>query len=101
MFIQIDFFPPRTPSKKPLKQTKDGVTAWVCAADHVAYDLIAHLEASGIKVPQHVSVVGFDGISSPLKNLNYPQLRYHIDRLVTMPLKDSMKLLKILTIKAN
>lgn len=49
------------------KQTKDGVTAWVCAADHVAYDLIEHLEESGIKVPQQVSVVGFDGISSPLK----------------------------------
>ncbi|MDG1702318.1 MAG: LacI family DNA-binding transcriptional regulator [Opitutae bacterium] len=59
---------PQDSIKEAIKQTKDGVTAWVCAADHVAYDLIKHLEKAGIKVPKDVSVVGFDGISSPLKN---------------------------------
>lgn len=59
---------PQDSIKEAIKQTKDGVTAWVCAADHVAYDLIVHLEKAGIKVPKDVSVVGFDGISSPLKN---------------------------------
>ena len=62
------FLSPEESIKEAIKQTKNGVTAWVCAADHVAYDLITHLENSGIKVPQDVSVVGFDGISSPLKN---------------------------------
>lgn len=62
------FLTPEESIKEAIKQTKNGVTAWVCAADHVAYDLITHLENSGIKVPQDVSVVGFDGISSPLKN---------------------------------
>ncbi|NNC89988.1 MAG: LacI family DNA-binding transcriptional regulator [Akkermansiaceae bacterium] len=44
------------------KRTKDGVTAWVCAADHQAYDLVSGLREHGLKVPQDVSVTGFDGI---------------------------------------
>lgn len=59
---------PQDSIKEAIKQTKGGVTAWVCAADHVAYDLITHLEIAGIKVPKDVSVVGFDGIPSPLRN---------------------------------
>ena len=58
---------PQDSIKEAIKQTKDGVTAWFCAADHVAYDLITHLENAGIEVPKDVSVVGFDGIPSPLK----------------------------------
>ena len=45
-----------------------GVTAWVCAADHQAYELIAALEARGIRVPQDVSVTVFDGVQ-PLGDL--------------------------------
>lgn len=48
-----------------LKQTKEGVTAWVCAADHLAYDVIAYLKKSGYQVPRDVSVTGFDGIRTP------------------------------------
>ena len=47
---------------KAAKRTKDGVTAWVCAADHQAYDLIAGFESHGLSVPNDVSVTGFDGI---------------------------------------
>lgn len=46
--------------------TKDGVTAWVCAADHQAYDLIEGLRKRGLRVPQDVSVTGFDGIHKPV-----------------------------------
>lgn len=46
-------------------RAKDGVTAWVCAADHQAYDLITGFTARGIDVPGRVSVVGFDGIATP------------------------------------
>lgn len=68
----INVFPDRLLSPKEsieeaIKRTKEGVTAWVCAADHVAYDLITSLEMNKIKVPKEVSVVGFDGISSPSK----------------------------------
>jgi LacI family transcriptional regulator len=47
------------------ERTRDGVTAWVCAADHQAYDLIRGLAAKGIDVPARVSVTGFDGIATP------------------------------------
>ena len=47
------------------KRTRDGVTAWVCAADHQAFDLIHGLEKRGISVPGKVSVTGFDGIETP------------------------------------
>lgn len=45
-----------------LGRTKDGVTAWVCAADHQAYDLIDGFENQGLQIPQDVSITGFDGI---------------------------------------
>jgi len=46
-------------------RTRDGVTAWVCAADHQAHDLINGLAKRGIEVPGQVSVTGFDGIATP------------------------------------
>ncbi|MBT6399052.1 LacI family transcriptional regulator [Akkermansiaceae bacterium] len=45
-----------------IKRTKEGVTAWVCAADHQGYDLIDGFENHGLKVPEDVSITGFDGI---------------------------------------
>jgi LacI family transcriptional regulator len=48
------------------RQTREsGVTAWVCAADHQAYQLIANLRQRGLQVPQDCSVTGFDGIEPP------------------------------------
>jgi len=44
------------------ERTRSGITAWVCAADHQAYDLIDSFQAEGLEVPRDVSVVGFDGI---------------------------------------
>ena len=47
------------------ERTRDGVTAWVCAADHQAYDLIRGLTERRLSVPKKVSVTGFDGIDTP------------------------------------
>lgn len=44
------------------ERTRDGVTAWVCAADHQAYDIIRGFRKRGLTVPKDVSVTGFDGI---------------------------------------
>ena len=44
---------------------EEGVTAWVCAADHQAYHLISALEKHGLRVPEDCSVTGFDGIERP------------------------------------
>ena len=48
-----------------IERTRAGVTAWVCAADHQAYNLIRGLGKKGFKVPSEVSVTGFDGIQTP------------------------------------
>ena len=60
------FYPTREESFKYIvERIEQGVTAWVCAADHQAYDLIAALQKKGIRVPEDVSVTGFDGIRKP------------------------------------
>ncbi|MGJ8697489.1 MAG: LacI family DNA-binding transcriptional regulator [Verrucomicrobiaceae bacterium] len=63
----IGIFPRSFPTvqdgiEQAIARTKDGVTAWVCAADHQAFDLISGIQQAGLKVPQDVSVTGFDGI---------------------------------------
>ncbi len=47
------------------ERIRQGVTAWVCAADHQAHDLVDGLTRRGLSVPGHVSVTGFDGIRTP------------------------------------
>lgn len=44
------------------KIREDGVTAWVCAADHQAYQLALDLPARGLRVPEDCSITGFDGL---------------------------------------
>ncbi len=56
---------------------QNGVTAWVCAADHQAYDLMSRLEKRGISIPKDCSITGFDGIVPPasqkqLTTINVP-----------------------------
>jgi LacI family transcriptional regulator len=43
------------------------VTAWVCAADHQAYQLMQDLSARGVRVPEHCSITGFDGLEPPMQ----------------------------------
>ncbi len=47
------------------EQTRAGVTAWMCATDRHAYDLINALEERGLAVPAKVSVTGFEGNVRP------------------------------------
>lgn len=48
-----------------IKAIEDGVSAFVCAADHQAYELIKGLEKRGFRIPEDVSICGFDGIKMP------------------------------------
>ena len=66
----ISVFPsPETTAKEgiqtAIERTEDGVTAWVCAADQQAYELVRALRRAGHRVPADVSVTGFDGIAAP------------------------------------
>ncbi|MDQ8205242.1 LacI family DNA-binding transcriptional regulator [Pelagicoccus sp. SDUM812003] len=47
------------------KRSRGGATAWVCAADHQAYRLIADLRKHAISVPEDCAITGFDGIAPP------------------------------------
>jgi len=47
------------------KTRQDGVTAWVCAADHQAYQLMMDMNSRGLRVPEDCSITGFDGIEPP------------------------------------
>lgn len=66
----IGIFPNTFPSveksiEAAIAQTEKGVTAWICAADHQAYDLIDAFEKRGFSVPHDVSITGYDGIPQP------------------------------------
>lgn len=45
-----------------IAQMNDGPTAWICASDQIAFGLISGLTERGIKVPDDLSVTGFDNI---------------------------------------
>jgi len=58
------------------------VTAWVAANDGVALDAVGFLHRSGLRVPQHLSVVGFDDTLEAFRhgltsfNFNAPALMH-------------------------
>src|ERR1700722_1847806 len=43
-----------------------GVTAWMCGSDYAGYQLCQELAARGMRVPEDVSVTGFDGSPPPM-----------------------------------
>jgi DNA-binding LacI/PurR family transcriptional regulator len=51
--------------EQAIRAIEDGVTSFICAADHQAYELIKGLKKRGIRVPEDVSICGFDGIKNP------------------------------------
>ena len=53
------------PDKVAHQVRSERITAWVCAADHQAYDLMLGLQSRGIRVPEDCSVTGFDGLEPP------------------------------------
>ncbi|MBL00318.1 MAG: LacI family transcriptional regulator [Opitutales bacterium] len=50
--------------QKAIQQTKDGVTAWICPADHIAYDFISVFNQYGLIAGKDYSITGFDGVPS-------------------------------------
>lgn len=51
-----------------LKAIRNGVTAFVCANDRTAQRVIQKLHENGLRVPENVSVTGFDNLGTPLTN---------------------------------
>lgn len=61
-----------------LFESKSAPTAWFCSNDLLALKLINYLTANAIRVPEDVSVIGFDGmalgqiLSPPLASIHVP-----------------------------
>jgi len=83
---------------RELMQREPGVTAILCGNDVLAFGVILEAQALGIKVPQDISVVGFDNlewaaeIDPPLTTIQVPTYDmgiaaadYLIGRLTGMP----------------
>jgi len=60
---------------------KAGITAYVCAADHQAYLVWQELERRGIRVPEQVSLTGFDGIPPPSPQKQVATVRVPYDEI--------------------
>jgi DNA-binding LacI/PurR family transcriptional regulator len=54
-----------TPMEQVVKMVGEGVRAWVCANDGVGYQLMRELSSRGIRVPEDVSITGFDAMTKP------------------------------------
>jgi len=68
---------PEASVQAAVERTGHGVTAWVCAADQQAYELVRGLRKAGWRVPEDVSITGFDGIAPskdcpPLSTVEIP-----------------------------
>ena len=57
------------------KVREDRVTAWVCAADHQAYQLALDLPARGLRVPEDCSITGFDGLDPAIGQKRMTSMR--------------------------
>jgi DNA-binding LacI/PurR family transcriptional regulator len=55
--------------------SRKDITAWVCANDAMAFPALAYCRNKNVKVPQRISVVGFDdspqAITSGLTSYNF------------------------------
>ena len=75
--------------KRVIKLIEKGVTGIICAADHQAYPLIRALQEQGIRIPEDVSVTGFDGENPPddipqLTTINTPFRDIGISSVVSL-----------------
>lgn len=52
--------------ERAVQLTRSGkATAWICSHDSEGYDLLRALGQAGVRVPQEVSITGFDHLTAP------------------------------------
>lgn len=56
---------PELGADQVIRRMEAGMTGLVCAADHQAHELILKLKRKGIRVPDDLSITGYDGIPTP------------------------------------
>lgn len=74
---------------------KDEVTAFVCNCDEVAYLLINKLKSEGIRVPEDVSVVGFDNyMLSTIMDPALTTVAVNVEEMAETAVKSILKKIK-------
>jgi LacI family transcriptional regulator len=68
------------------RRVGEGVTAWMCASDHSGYQLCQKLEKRGLKVPEDVSITGFDGSPPPMGMAPLTTLRVPFQEMAVVAL---------------
>jgi LacI family transcriptional regulator len=91
-----------TDAELAFEKLADGVTAWVCSVDVVAYQLYRELLDMGIKIPEQMSITGFNAVQplldcpqittarAPFKDMGaaaLQRLMHRIESPATRPLK--------------
>ena len=82
--VEADFGKPETAveATKKLLNLKDPPTAIFCTSDSLAYRTYQAIKEKGLKIPNEISVIGFDDISAPdYAKLPVPELTtIYVDR---------------------
>ncbi|HUB24688.1 MAG TPA: LacI family DNA-binding transcriptional regulator [Tepidisphaeraceae bacterium] len=68
------------------QRAREGVTAWMCGSDYAGYLLCQELSARGLRVPQDVSVTGFDGSPPPMGMTPLTTLRVPFQEMASVAL---------------
>ncbi len=55
-----------------IRQTQAGVTAWACASDSLGVQVLEALKGAGRRIPEDVSVIGYDGNNEELTSVITP-----------------------------
>jgi LacI family transcriptional regulator len=56
---------PERGADQVIQKMNEGMTGLICAADHQAYELIPKLKSKGVRIPEDISITGYDGIPTP------------------------------------
>jgi LacI family transcriptional regulator len=68
------------------RRAGEGVTAWMCGSDYAGYQLCQELAARGLRVPEDVSVTGFDGSPPPMGMTPLTTLRVPFQEMASVAL---------------
>ena len=69
-----------------VEQSRQGVTAWMCGSDHAGYSLWQELSRRGLRVPEDVSITGFDGGPPPMGMTPLTTLRVPFQEMAAVAL---------------
>jgi len=72
---------PEEVSDRVIHAIEHGTTAFVCAADHQAYDIQEILQKRGLKIPEQCTLTGFDGLTPPNGSEQVPTIRVPYDEI--------------------